>query len=59
MRCDPMDNLWIPVNTTIDKTNQILHEVEDALGWPRDRRSQSYAALRGVLHGMLEALRAT
>jgi hypothetical protein len=30
--------------TTIDKTHHIQHEIEDSLGWPRDRRQQSYLA---------------
>ncbi|MFF5173498.1 DUF2267 domain-containing protein [Micromonospora sp. NPDC000089] len=33
-----------------DKTNQILKDIERAYGWPRERRNQSYAALRTVLH---------
>jgi uncharacterized protein (DUF2267 family) len=42
--------------TTIDKTHRILHEIEDSLGWPRDRRQQSYAALRAVLHALRDRL---
>jgi uncharacterized protein (DUF2267 family) len=47
---------FAPFTTTVDKTNKILHEIEDALGWPRMRRNQSYAALRGVLHAVRDRL---
>jgi hypothetical protein len=30
---------FAPFTTTVDKTNKILHEIEDALGWPRKRPS--------------------
>ncbi len=36
--------------SSVDKTNLILKDIEDAYGWPRTRRNQSYAALRTVLH---------
>ncbi|MER7168107.1 DUF2267 domain-containing protein [Micromonospora sp. NPDC000207] len=36
--------------SSLDKTNLILKEIEQAYGWPKDRRNQSYAALRTVLH---------
>jgi uncharacterized protein (DUF2267 family) len=42
--------------TTVDKTNRILHEIEEAHGWPKDRRNQSYAALRVVLHTLRDRL---
>jgi uncharacterized protein (DUF2267 family) len=42
--------------TTIDKTNRILKEIEDAYGWPRDRRQQSYHALKAVLHALRDRL---
>jgi uncharacterized protein (DUF2267 family) len=47
---------FAPFTTTLDKTNRMLHEIEDALGWPRDRRNQSYAALRAVLHALRDRL---
>jgi uncharacterized protein (DUF2267 family) len=47
---------FAPFTTTIDKTNRILHEIETELGWPRERRNQSYAALRGVLHAVRDRL---
>src|SRR5258706_7316019 len=39
-------------DTTVDKTNRLLREIERAYGWPKERRNQSYAALRGVLHAL-------
>ena len=42
--------------TTEDKTNRILHEIEEAYGWPKERRNQSYAALRAVLHALRDRL---
>ena len=29
-------------DATVEKTNRILHEIELAYGWPKDRRIQSY-----------------
>jgi hypothetical protein len=34
-------------STTVDRTNRILKEIEKAYGWPKERRNQSCAALRG------------
>jgi uncharacterized protein (DUF2267 family) len=45
--------------TTVDKTNAMLHEIETSLGWPRERRSQSYAGLRAVLHTLRDRLTVT
>jgi uncharacterized protein (DUF2267 family) len=42
--------------TTEDKTNRILSEIEQAYGWPKERRNQSYAALRAVLHALRDRL---
>jgi uncharacterized protein (DUF2267 family) len=36
-------------NTTVDKTNRMLAEIEREYGWSKERRHQSYAALRAVL----------
>ncbi|MFJ8578162.1 DUF2267 domain-containing protein [Micromonospora sp. NPDC093277] len=36
--------------SSLDKTNVILKEIEQAYGWQKDQRNQSYAALRTVLH---------
>jgi uncharacterized protein (DUF2267 family) len=42
--------------TTEDKTNRILSEIEQSYGWPKERRNQSYAALRAVLHALRDRL---
>jgi uncharacterized protein (DUF2267 family) len=42
--------------TTEDKTNRLLREIEEAYGWPKERRNQSYAALRAVLHAVRDRL---
>ena len=42
--------------TTVDKTNRVLNEIEQAYGWPKERRNQSYAALRAVLHALRDRL---
>ena len=43
-------------DTTVDKTNHVLNEIEHAYGWPKSRRNQSYAALRAVLHALRDRL---
>jgi uncharacterized protein (DUF2267 family) len=43
-------------STTVDKTNRVLKEIEDAYDWPKERRNQSYAALRAVLHALRDRL---
>jgi uncharacterized protein (DUF2267 family) len=43
-------------NTTVEKTNRVLKDIEAAYGWPADRRQQSYAALRAVLHALRDRL---
>jgi uncharacterized protein (DUF2267 family) len=47
---------YAPFNRTVDKTNRVLREIEEAHGWPADRRNQSYAALRAVLHALRDRL---
>lgn len=42
-------------DTTIQKTNELLKEIEAAFGW-EGRRNQSYAALRAVLHALRDRL---
>lgn len=42
--------------TTVDKANHILAQIEDDYGWPKDRRGQSYAALRTVLHTLRDRM---
>ncbi|HEY8533459.1 MAG TPA: DUF2267 domain-containing protein [Micromonospora sp.] len=44
------------LDSTIEKTNRILKEIEEAYGWPKERRNQSYAALRAVLHTLRDRL---
>ncbi|MEV6653124.1 DUF2267 domain-containing protein [Streptomyces sp. NPDC051219] len=43
-------------DTMVDKANGLLKEIEEAFGWPKDRRKQSYAALRAVLHPLRDRL---
>lgn len=42
--------------SSLDKTNVILKEIESAYGWPKEQRNQSYAALRTVLHLLRDRL---
>ncbi len=42
--------------TTVDKSNRMLAEIEDGCGWPKDRRNQSYAALRSVMHTLRDRM---
>ena len=46
----------MPIDSTVDKTNRLLKDIEQAYGWPKERRNQSYAALRAVLHAVREWL---
>jgi uncharacterized protein (DUF2267 family) len=41
---------------TVDKTNHVLRHIEEAYGWPKERRQQSYGALRAVLHALRDRL---
>jgi uncharacterized protein (DUF2267 family) len=50
------DTGFASFDTTLEKTNIILGEIEQALGWSKDRRRQSWAALRGVLHALRDRL---
>src|ERR1700754_110370 len=43
-------------STTVDRTNRVLKEIESVYGWPKERRNQSYAALRAVLHALRDRL---
>ncbi|WP_433514380.1 DUF2267 domain-containing protein [Nonomuraea sp. CA-143628] len=47
---------YAPFNRTVDKANRILHEIEEACGWPPERRNHSYGALRAVLHALRDRL---
>lgn len=50
------DNGFSAFATTVEKTNRVLKDIEDAYGWPPERRKQSYAALRVVLHALRDRL---
>ncbi|GAB3075661.1 DUF2267 domain-containing protein [Micromonospora schwarzwaldensis] len=50
------EHLMSAFESSLDKTNVILKEIESAYGWPPDRRNQSYAALRTVLHLLRDRL---
>ncbi|HEV8650276.1 MAG TPA: DUF2267 domain-containing protein [Actinomycetes bacterium] len=50
------DTGFASFSTTVDKTNRVLKEIEQAYGWPKERRNQSYAALRAVLHALRDRL---
>lgn len=43
-------------DSTVQKTNVVLRAIEEAYGWPADRRIQSYTALRAVLHALRDRL---
>lgn len=43
-------------STTVEKSNLVLKEIENAYGWPQERRQQSYDALRTVLHALRDRL---
>src|SRR2546430_3210653 len=45
-----------PFDVTIEKTNKVLKDIEESYGWPRERRRQSYDALRAVLHALRDRL---
>ena len=44
------EQLISAIESSIQKTNLILKDIENAYGWPKEQRNQSFAALRGVLH---------
>jgi uncharacterized protein (DUF2267 family) len=43
-------------DTTVEKSNLVLKSIEEAYGWPKERRNQSYDALRAVLHALRDRL---
>jgi uncharacterized protein (DUF2267 family) len=50
-----MSMTGLPVfDTTVQKTMQWLHDIDDELGW--DTRHKAYQALRGVLHVLRDHL---
>ena len=44
------EQLESAMESSIQKTNLILKDIERAYGWPKEQRNQSYCALRTVLH---------
>ena len=50
------DQMISAFESSLDKTNLILKDIESAYGWPKERRNQSYAALRTVLHLLRDRL---
>jgi uncharacterized protein (DUF2267 family) len=50
------DTGYAAFSSTVEKTNRLLKEIEEAYGWPESRRQQSYAALRAVLHALRDRL---
>lgn len=44
------------LDTTVEKTNEVLKEIEEVYGWPKDLRNQSYDGLRAVLHALRDRL---
>ncbi|MFE1962996.1 MULTISPECIES: DUF2267 domain-containing protein [unclassified Streptomyces] len=51
-----VDTGFSSFDTMVDKANHILKEIEKPYGWPKERRKQSYAALRAVLHQLRDRL---
>jgi uncharacterized protein (DUF2267 family) len=51
-----VDTGFATFSDTVDKTNNVLREIEHAYGWPQERRNQSYSALRAVLHALRDRL---
>lgn len=49
------NNGFSEFGNTIQKTNELLKEIEITFGW-ENRRNQSYAALRAVLHALRDRL---
>lgn len=43
-------------DTAVQKANRVLREIEEAHGWPKERRNQSYSALKAVLHALRDRL---
>jgi uncharacterized protein (DUF2267 family) len=43
-------------DTTVEKSNLILKSIEEAYGWTKEQRHQSYDAMRAVLHALRDRL---
>ncbi|MEU5660464.1 DUF2267 domain-containing protein [Streptomyces sp. NPDC047737] len=52
------ETVFSSFDTMVDKANRLLRDIEEANGWPKERRKQSYAALRAVLHRLRDRLSA-
>src|SRR4051794_5149204 len=50
------DTGYAALSTSVEKTNEVLVEIEREYGWPRERRQQSYAALRTVMHALRDRM---
>lgn len=50
------DARFTEFDNTVHKTNKLLKEIESGFNWPENRRNQSYAALRAVLHTLRDRL---
>ncbi|MGC5020045.1 DUF2267 domain-containing protein [Micromonospora sp. DT47] len=44
------EQLQSAFESSLERTNLILKDIEQAYGWPKEQRNQSYCALRTVLH---------
>ncbi|MGN9806069.1 DUF2267 domain-containing protein [Micromonospora sp. L32] len=44
------EQLQAAFESSLEKTNLMLKDIEQAYGWPKEQRNQSYCALRTVLH---------
>jgi uncharacterized protein (DUF2267 family) len=51
-----MDTGYSTFNSTVHKTNRVLRDIEEAYGWRKELREQSYSALRAVLHALRDRL---
>jgi uncharacterized protein (DUF2267 family) len=47
---------FAPFTTTVDKTNHILNQIEQAYSWPPGQHNRAYSALRSVLHALRDRL---
>jgi uncharacterized protein (DUF2267 family) len=51
-----VDTGYASFSTTVDKTNRVLRDIEETYAWPKERRQESYAALRAVSHALRDRL---
>lgn len=49
-------NPYSTFHASLEKTNLILKDIEQAYGWPKEHRDRSYAGLRAVLHMLRDRL---